>query len=193
MKVTSLISLSVLLSGILISSAANAELLLNKEESQVNFISVKNEHIAESHSFDDFSGTLSSEGKLKIDINLMSVNTIIPIRNERMQKMLFDVTNFALATFVADIDKSLTKMPLGMTKDVSVDGQLTIKDKTVQVSFLVNITSLENGKVKATTIKPTIINASQFGLDNGIDALQEIAMLNSISKTVPLTFSVTFQ
>jgi hypothetical protein len=60
MKVTSLISLSVLLSGILISSAANAELLLNKEESQVNFISVKNEHIAESHSFDDFSGTLSS-------------------------------------------------------------------------------------------------------------------------------------
>lgn len=193
MKVTSLISSSILLAGMLISSGAIAELSLSKESSQVNFISVKNEHVAESHSFDDFSGTLSNEGKLQININLMSVNTIIPIRNERMKKMLFDVSNFALASFVADIDKSLTKMPLGMSKDVSVDGQLTIKDKTVPITFFVNITSLENGKVQATTIKPTIINASQFGLDSGIDALQEIAMLKSISKSVPLTFSVTFQ
>lgn len=193
MKVTSIISLSILLVGILIASAASAELSLNKDDSQVNFISTKNEDIAESHSFDEFSGTLSNEGKLKIDINLMSVNTIIPIRNERMQKMLFDVTNFAIATYVADIDKSLTTMALGMTKDVVVDGQLTIKGKTVQVKFLVNITSLENGRIKATTIKPTIINASQFELDSGIDALREIAMLKSISKSVPLTFSVTFQ
>lgn len=193
MKVTSLISLTVFLASMSISEGAIAELSLSKEHSQVNFISLKNEHIAESHSFDDFSGTLSEDGKLKIDINLISVNTIIPIRNERMQKMLFDVSSFALATFAADIDKSLITMPLGMTRDVNVDGQLTIKDKTVPITFFVNITSLEDGKVKATTIKPTIINASQFGLDSGIDALQEIAMLKSISKSVPLTFSVTFE
>lgn len=193
MKVTSIIVLSVLLIGIFTSPALLADRSLNKDASQVNFVSVKNEHIAESHSFDEFSGTLSAEGKLKIDINLMSVNTMIPIRNERMQKMLFEVSNFAVASFVADIDKSLTDMPVGLSKNVSIDGNLTIKDKTVPVTFLVNITSLADGKINATTIKPTIISASQFGLDAGINALQEIAMLKSITKSVPLTFSVTFQ
>jgi polyisoprenoid-binding protein YceI len=193
MKVTTLLSLSVLLASVFASPVLLADLSLNKDASQVNFVSVKNEHIAEIHSFDEFSGSLSTEGKLQIDINLMSVNTLIPIRNERMQKMLFDASNFAVATFVADIDKSLASMPIGSTKNVSINGELTIKDKIVPVTFLVNITSLENGKVNATTIKPTIISASQFDLDGGINALQEIAMLKSISRSVPLTFSVTFQ
>lgn len=193
MKVTTLLSLSILFASSFASPALLADLSLNKDASQVNFVSIKNEHIAEIHSFDEFSGSLSTEGKLQININLMSVNTLIPIRNERMQKMLFDASNFAVATFIADIDKSFASMPIGSSKNVSINGDLTIKDKIVPVSFLVNITSLEEGKVNATTIKPAIISASQFGLDDGINALQEIAMLQSISKSVPLSFSVTFQ
>lgn len=193
MKVTTLLSLSILFASSFASPVLLADLSLNKDASQVNFVSIKNEHIAEIHSFDEFSGSLSAEGKLQININLMSVNTLIPIRNERMQKMLFDASNFAVATFIADIDKSFASMPIGSSKNVSINGDLTIKDKIVPVSFLVNITSLEEGKVNATTIKPTIISASQFGLDDGINALQEIAMLKSISKSVPLSFSVTFQ
>jgi len=166
---------------------------LKKDVSQVNFISVKNEHIAEVHSFDEFSGTLSDEGNLKIEINLVSVNTLIPIRNERMQKMLFDVSTFAVATFVANINKSIIEMPIGTSKTVDIVGQLTIKGKTNDLSFSVSITSLADGQVSATTVKPTLINVSQFGLDDGIDALQKIAMLKSISKSVPLTFNVIFQ
>ena len=193
MKVTTILSFSVLLVSVLISPALLANLTLNKDVSQVNFITLKNEHIAETHSFDDFTGSISSEGKLRIDINLVSVNTLIPIRNERIQKMLFDVSNFAVATFVADINESLLSLPVGTTQNVNVSGQLTIKAKTVPMTFLVSVTSLEHGQVNATTIKPTIIIASQFGLDNGINALQEIAKLKSISKSIPLTFNVTFK
>jgi len=193
MNINSVVSICVLCVSILISPALLADMSLKKDVSQVNFISVKNEHIAEVHSFDEFSGTLSDEGNLKIEINLVSVNTLIPIRNERMQKMLFDVSTFAVATFVANINKSIIEMPIGTSKTVDIVGQLTIKGKTNDLSFSVSITSLADGQVSATTVKPTLINVSQFGLDDGIDALQKIAMLKSISKSVPLTFNVIFQ
>lgn len=186
-------AISGLILGSLFSFMANAEFAINKDKSSVNFVSVKNEHIAEMHSFDDFSGTLSDAGRLQITINLLSVNTLIPIRNERMLSMLFDVTNFATAQFDANVDKKLLDMQIGESQNVTISGNLTIKDKTVPTSFDVAITRLKTGNFKATTSKPTLINASQFGLDPGISALQEIAMLKSISKTVPLSFNVLFE
>lgn len=193
LKFSSVVALGILFSGLILSPIVQAELVLQKQNSSVHFVSTKNEHITEVHSFDDFSGTLDSNGKLNIKINLISVNTLIPIRNERLQTMLFDTANFSSASFNASIDKKLLSMPVGSSKVITVDGNLTIKDKTVPSAFDVIITSLPDGKINATTIKPTIVNASQFGLDAGVDALQKIAMLKSISKSVPLTFSVTFK
>jgi len=184
--------LSTSLLTILASGSALADWELDNSRSQVNFISVKNEHIAEIHSFDTISGKISTEGALSIDIDLSSVNTLIPIRNERMQKMLFDVANFRTASFTASVDKSLLNLPKGEQKEVQVDGQLSIKETSVPTSFHVLITSLGNGQLSAITLKPTILNAGSFNLDAGITALQEVAMLNSISKTVPLTFKVVF-
>lgn len=192
LKFSNYITASIFLAGILLSPILKAGLGIDKTQSSVHFMSVKNEHIAEVHSFKDFSGSVSDDGVLNIDINLTSVETSIPIRNERMQKMLFDVANFASASFVAKLDKELLDAPVGTSKTVDIKGQLTIQNKTVPTSFSVVISTLENGQIKATTIKPTILNASEFGLDAGIAALQEIAMLKSISKAVPLSFSVTF-
>jgi len=74
------------------SSKVFAHYDLVASDSSVNFLSTKNVNITESHSFDRLSGNLSSTGELSIEIDLTSVNTIIPIRNERMQKMLFNVS-----------------------------------------------------------------------------------------------------
>ena len=79
------------------------------EKSSLNFLSTKNTHVTEKHSFDTFSGTLTKAGELSIEIDLSSVNTIIPIRNERMRKMLFAVSDFPTATFSAKLDPS--KLP----------------------------------------------------------------------------------
>jgi polyisoprenoid-binding protein YceI len=176
-----------------ISSVSLADLQLDKSQSQVNFISIKNEHFAETHSFDKFGGTLNADGKLSISIDLSSVNTLIPIRNERMQKMLFDVANFSTATFTASVDTSLLKLVAGQQKQVSIDGTLNISGTAVPTTFHVLIVGLGDGKLSATTTKPTVLSASSFNLDAGISALQEIAMLQSISKTVPLSFSVVFE
>jgi hypothetical protein len=40
--------------------------------------------------------------------------------------------------------------------------------------------------------KPLIVDATKFGLSDGIEKLREIAGLSSISHAVPVTFVMTF-
>lgn len=175
------------------SFACLAEMTLNKDLSSITFASTKNEHVSEQHTFDSYSGTLDDNGKLVITIDIRSLNTIIPIRNERMLKMLFNATDYATASFAADIAPELMKLEAGQLKHATVAGEMMIAGNTAPVSFDLVITGLQNGGVNASTTKPTIINTSTFNLDAGVAALQEVAMLKSISKTVPLSFSATFQ
>ncbi|MFT6413266.1 MAG: polyisoprenoid-binding protein YceI, partial [Glaciecola sp.] len=95
------------------SFSSVAALTLDKSQSSVNFVSTKNQHISEQHTFDNYSGQLDDQGKLTITIDIMSVNTLIPIRNERMQKMFFNMSEYSVATFTAQIDSALTKLQAG--------------------------------------------------------------------------------
>jgi len=179
--------------SLLFSATAFADLMLDPTQGQVNFISIKNEHNAETHSFEEFSGSLTSNGNLEIKIALSSVNTLIPIRNQRMQKMLFDVANFSDATFTANIDNNLLSLKAGEQVNTNISGKLSISGKSVATTFDVQLIGLGNRAISATTNKPTLLSTTEFELDDGVAALKEIAKLNSISKTVPLTFSVVFK
>ncbi|GAC27583.1 hypothetical protein GPAL_0703 [Glaciecola pallidula DSM 14239 = ACAM 615] len=46
--------------------------------------------------------------------------------------------------------------------------------------------------ILCTPNKSKIISTTTFSLDEGVAALQQVAMLKSISKAVPLSFSATF-
>ena len=81
-----LIGLILLTNGML----AVGEWKVDPTGSHLGFGSVKNDLIAENHSFKEISGTVSDEGLAQIEVTLASVETLIPIRNERMQKMLFN-------------------------------------------------------------------------------------------------------
>jgi polyisoprenoid-binding protein YceI len=185
---------SVVLSIALSVSSFNtlAQLTLDKAQSTVNFISTKNEHVSETHTFDNFSGDLSEQGKLTITIDISSVETLVPIRNERMQKMLFNMSDYSSATFTAQVDPALTKLEAGEMKRVTVAGEMMIAGNKAPISFEVMLTGLKDGSINATTSTPTILNTTSFNLDEGVAALQKVAMLKSISKSVPLSFSATF-
>lgn len=172
---------------------AQASHSLNADASSLHFMSTKNEHITEQHTFKTIAGDIDNHGALSIDIDLSSVETIIPIRNERMRKMLFDVAQFPDAKFTAQLDKSLLSLKPGEEKVVQVAGTLSLKDKAQNVSTELSIVGLQGGAIKANTIKPILLNTQSLGVQDGIDALQAIAHLKSISKTVPVTFSVLFE
>ncbi|MBF7074368.1 YceI family protein [Glaciecola sp. MH2013] len=178
--------------GLLLSSAVNADMTLDAESSSISFMSTKNANFSEQHTFDSFTGSLNDKGELVITIDMASVNTMIPIRNERMKSMLFKVSDYNQANFVAKVDKDLTSLAPGERKTATVKGDMTIVGNTVPVSFDVNVVGLAGNKLSVTTTKPTILSTSSFGLDEGVASLQNIAGLNSISTAVPLSFSVVF-
>ncbi|WP_100658544.1 YceI family protein [Alteromonas flava] len=176
-----------------LSTSVFANWQLDNDASALHFISTKNEHIAEVHTFDRLSGELSKDGSLTISIDLTSVNTMIPVRNTRMQEMLFNVSEYAQASFSTQLPAEVMSMAVGESKQMTQSGTLSLHGETAEVSFVVNVQRLNNTTISAHTVKPSLVNASQFGLTAGVDALRKIAGLNSISYAVPVTFSVTLK
>ena len=166
---------------------------LDSDQSQVSFVTTKKTDIAEVHHFEKLNGTISDNGKVKFVVNLASVNTAIPIRDERMQKFLFETTKFAKASFTTQVDLAFIKaMPAGQQKQLTIEGQLELHGKSQAVKTRVQLVKLTQERILVNALKPVIINAGQYDLAAGVAKLREIANLPSISNAVPLTFSLTF-
>lgn len=161
--------------------------------SSVSIISTKNSHVSEVHEFTSVSGVVDAQGKADVIIDLASLETNIPIRNERIQKYLFEVTQFAKASIDAQIPQTaFTQLQQGKAQTFSLEATLNLHDHKKALSIPVQATP--NGKtVVVNTITPILISAKDFGLDTGIEALRDIAKLKSIGYTVPVSFSLVFE
>ncbi len=171
---------------------AAADWKMDTDTSVLHFLSTKNAQVTEVHKFDDFDGSLSDAGRLMVNVDLSSVNTAIDIRNKRMQEMLFQVTKYAQATFEADLPENMMNLKDGEVMNGKVDGILTLHGKAVPTSFSIKASRVSEDTLTVSTTAPTLIKAESFGLAGGVSALQKIAGLKSITTTVPVTFSVTF-
>jgi polyisoprenoid-binding protein YceI len=171
---------------------AAADWKMDTDTSVLHFLSTKNAQVTEVHKFDDFDGSLSDAGRLMVNVDLSSVNTAIDIRNKRMQEMLFQVTKYAQATFEADLPENMMNLKDGEVINGKVDGILTLHGKAVPTSFSIKASRVSEDTLTVSTTAPTLIKAESFGLAGGVSALQKIAGLKSITTTVPVTFSVTF-
>lgn len=183
---------SLVLSSLLFANAASAHWSLDNEASVLSFVTVKAEHVAEVHTFDVLSGTIDDAGDVEISIQLASVNTLIPIRNERMQAMLFETNLFPQATITGNVDiQALAKLAAGESQRAQVEIQLSLhgSSSTLMADLMINRTA--DGLV-ATTVKPLIVTADSVGLVAGVEQLREVAGLPSISRSVPVSFTVVF-
>ena len=177
--------------GLILSSlSAQAAWQLVNESSQLNFISTKASHIAETHPLICSRG-IADTGRVQLNIDLASVATGIDIRNERMQTMLFNVVTFPQAEITTDLDlgefASLTRP---MVKPISA--KLSLVGQSTQVQGDVLVVPVDGNTVNVTTVAPIVVNANGLELVAGIEALREVAGLPSISYSVPVTFSLTF-
>ena len=174
------------------SASASAQWSLDLDNSQLSFVTVKAEHIAEVHSFSRLEGQIDAAGNARISIDLSSVETGIAIRNERMQSMLFETGLYPQAAVSAAINTdALSAIAVG--EEMALDAQLTLAlhgAETV-ISAPLRVTRQADG-VRVSTLSPLIITAESVGLVAGVESLREIAGLPSISRAVPVTFSVKF-
>ena len=180
------------LSALLIASPAAAEWSLDGKSSSLSFVSVKNGMLAEVHGFMEREGNIDDSGKATLTIKLDSVDTMIPIRDERMRKMLFNTESFPEATVVVQLDnESLAGLASG-SSEIEVFGNVTIKDQSQRLSAKVRVDALQNGGVSVSTVKPVLVGANQFDLLPGIEALRAIAGLTSITPVAPVMFNLAF-
>jgi polyisoprenoid-binding protein YceI len=176
-----------------LASSAAAHWELDNNSSTLSFVTVKADHVGEVHTFDQLSGDINDDGSVQITIELASVNTLIDIRNERMQNMLFETNLFPQATISGEIDlDAVAEMDAGVSQVISVDFDLAIHGESSSYTADVLVTRTESG-VLASTVKPIIVMADTHGLVSGVEALREVAGLPSISRAVPVSFNVVFE
>lgn len=189
----SLISrLLTLLSISFFSQLAMAQWSLDNDMSSLSFVTTKAEHVTEVHTFEAMQGNLSRTGALEVSVELISVNTLIPIRNERMQAMLFETDVFPTASITAQLDMMmLSAMSAGDTKQMVVNFELGIRGMSESYTADLQVTRTSTGLV-ASTRKPIVVQAGSHDLLDGVEALREIAGLPSIGRAAPVSFTVVF-
>lgn len=162
-------------------------------DSSVKFLSTKNTNITEVHEFTQLSGSVSDKGNAEISIDLTSVETGISIRNERMQSMLFNVSDYTSATVSADLpDTMMLALKNGETATSVLPLTLELHGERKEIEADVLASAAADGHVIVTTQSPVLVNAGDFKLAKGIEALREVAGLDRISTTVPVTFTLLF-
>ena len=169
------------------NQADSEKWILNQDYSSIAIVTTKNNSISEVSEFTSFSGGINSNGYLEISIDLNSLETNIPIRNERIQNLLFDTKSFPSADIHTQLKpEDLTIGVHTISFDVDFHGVSSI----LTAQFMV---FEQYGNKVITLHKPLVINASSFGLEGGINALKSIANLNDISFTVPMNIILSFE
>ena len=159
--------------------------------SHIGFASVKNDLIAENHTFTEVTGRVSVAGEANIKVTLASVETLIPLRNERMQTMLFNIAKFPQATITSEVPvNELSLMATGESSVLDIELLIDLHGKELKKSVLVKVTSIGDNGFEVSSLGPIIVHASQFALSDSVDALRKIAGLQSIDLMVPVTFDL---
>ena len=181
--------LSTLLSaGVAAAAAADESWRLNKDTSELVIASTKNSQITERHNLSFQSGAITKQGVARLVVDLLSIETNIPIRNERMRKYLFDNQPQAI------IEMSLTPSELqqlmaGQSSAVTLPAAVTANGTKLSVPVAVRTNSDGGGVVVSGE---TQIDVAKFGYGPGIEQLRVIAGLAAISTTVPVSFRLQF-
>lgn len=182
-----------LIALMMLSQLASAAWQLDGEQSFLGFASVKNEIIAENHDFTGLSGAISETGDVAVLVDMKTIETYIPIRNERMRSMLFDVARFPLATIKANVDlDAFEKLEVGAQADERLRVNINLHGTGLDRTVPVRVTRSSENSYVVSSLGPVVVNAEQFSLAEGVERLREIAGLQSIDLMVPVTFSLRF-
>ena len=137
---------------------------------------------------------MTDKGKALLKVNLGSVETLIPIRNERMNNLLFETGIYPTAFFRLEVElEKILLLEEGNSFVNKYRGELELKGKQFPIEVKIKTTRLNNQSFSVASSEPLLMNVERLGLSEGIESLRIIAGLPSISKSVPVTFSLTFR
>ena len=166
---------------------AQANWYLDNESSRLSFISSKNGDISEVHRFLVLHGKVDRKGAAELEVELESVSSGIPLRDERMRKELFNVATFPEATIQAQLDlRPINNLANGAQLELRLPLRVTLHGKTHSYNAQLLATRLDERRFQVVTLEPVVLHAEDFDLMPGVAALRKAAGLASISLSVPV-------
>lgn len=171
------------------TALADAPWRLDLAQSELGLTSTKNNQISERHTLRFSSGSISAEGEVRVEVDLGSIETRIPIRNERMLKFLFGSETSALVT--VDLDPEvIAPLADGEVRSLNPSVAISANNHEVLLPVTLSATVADGSRVRVSGSGE--LDAATLGYSTGIEMLREIAGLKSISLNVPIDFVLIF-
>ena len=169
--------------------------ILDAENSSLYFSSTRRTSDLETHEIQDLFGSISAETNVAtLGLNLSSVETGVSIRNERFLEYLFEVDEFGNeATIEVPVDlDALATQSVGSSVTQLVQATLNLHGVSNLIETELTVTRLSDSTIIVKNASPIVIDARDYGLDVGIEALRNLASLPVISISVPVNFTLFF-
>ncbi|MNZ50488.1 MULTISPECIES: YceI family protein [unclassified Pseudomonas] len=174
-----------LLTGAALS--ARADWYLDGESSRLSFVSTKNANVSEVQRFLVLHGKVDPQGLAQVEVELESINSGVPLRDERMRKELFQVERFPDALITTKIDlRPINDLAPGAQLELRLPLMVDLHGKQHQYQAELLATRLDDRRFQVVTLEPLVINAEDFDLAPGLETLRKMAGLSAISLSVPV-------
>ena len=168
-------------------ASANANWYLDGESSRLSFISTKNPNISEVQRFLVLHGKVDPKGLAQVQVELESVNSGVPLRDERMRKELFEIQTFPEALITTQIDlRPINDLAPGAQLELRLPLTVDLHGKQHTYNAELLATRLDDRRFQVVTLEPLVINAEDFDLAPGLERLRKLADLSAISLSVPV-------
>ena len=92
---------------------------------------------------------------------------------------------------IRDRSKQLKSLKKGQSAILKTQADLALNGINKLISLEVLATQQSNGDIVVASFMPVIINPADYNLTTGIDKLQKLAKLPSITHSVPVSFVLT--
>lgn len=172
---------------------AQADWYLDGESSRLSFISSKNGNISEVQRFLVLHGQVQPDGLARLEVELESINSGIPLRDERMRAELFETKQFAEATVTAKIDlMPIQDLANGAQLELRLPLTVNLHGKQHEYPVELLATRLDERRFQVVTLEPVVLNAADFDLAPGLEKLRNLAGLSAISLSVPVNAVLIF-
>jgi polyisoprenoid-binding protein YceI len=186
---------SCLLAGVYTQNAW-ADWKVDSKSSDFHFVTTKagasgTTTITEVQHFKDIDGSVADDGKITFNVQTASVETLVPLRNDRLREILFKSAGFPVATFSGVVSLAdIKKLKAGDMMDVDVPGTLELVGISKAITAKLRVVRLSGNRLLAATRESLVINANDYGLQSGVEALRTVMGLNVLSPGAPVDVSV---
>ncbi|NUT74748.1 YceI family protein [Pseudomonas sp. C1C7] len=174
-----------LLSGACLS--AQADWYLDGESSRLSFVSTKNANLSEVQRFLVLHGKVDPGGLAQVEVELESINSGVPLRDERMRKELFEIEKYPEALITTQIDlRPINDLASGAQLELRLPLTVDLHGRQHTYNAQLLATRLDDRRFQVVTLEPVVLNVEDFDLAPGVETLRKIVGLSAISLSVPV-------